>query len=120
MVLAAALGFLIIGELVLALASAPNNFDSNHYHLAKIEHWVANGDVGVYATVQTQQIILVPGAEFLLLQLRLLTGTLLARLAAELGPQVVTSIRISGPSGPSWKHGGFSVRGARGPRDTYG
>jgi predicted nucleic acid-binding Zn ribbon protein len=53
-------------------------------------------------------------------QLRLLTSSLLARLAAELGPDVVTSIRISGPSGPSWKHGGFSVRGARGPRDTYG
>ena len=53
-------------------------------------------------------------------QLRLLSGALLARLVAELGPQVVTSIRVSGPSGPSWKHGGFSVRGARGPRDTYG
>jgi predicted nucleic acid-binding Zn ribbon protein len=53
-------------------------------------------------------------------QLRLLSGTLLARLAAELGPQIVTSLRISGPSGPSWKHGGFSVRGTRGPRDTYG
>jgi hypothetical protein len=68
------LGLLVLAELVLAVASAPNNFDSNHYHLAKIEHWIANGDVGVYATVQTQQIILVPGGEFLLLQLRLLTG----------------------------------------------
>ena len=53
-------------------------------------------------------------------QLRLLSAALLARLVAELGPDVVTSIRISGPAGPSWKHGGFSVRGARGPRDTYG
>jgi predicted nucleic acid-binding Zn ribbon protein len=53
-------------------------------------------------------------------QLRLLSSTLLARLAAELGPDVVHRISISGPTGPSWKHGGFSVRGARGPRDTYG
>lgn len=53
-------------------------------------------------------------------QLRLLSATLLARLVAELGPQVVTKLVISGPVAPSWKHGGFSVRGARGPRDTYG
>lgn len=53
-------------------------------------------------------------------QLRLLASTLLARLATELGPEVVSRITVSGPTGPSWKHGGFSVRGARGPRDTYG
>jgi predicted nucleic acid-binding Zn ribbon protein len=53
-------------------------------------------------------------------QLRLLSGTVLARLVAELGPQVVTRLHITGPVGPTWKHGGFSVRGARGPRDTYG
>lgn len=53
-------------------------------------------------------------------QLRLLASTLLARLVAELGPDVVTKLVIAGPTGPSWKHGGRSVRGARGPRDTYG
>ena len=53
-------------------------------------------------------------------QLRLLASTLLARLAAELGPKVVTKLIITGPVGPSWKHGNWSVRGARGPRDTYG
>ena len=53
-------------------------------------------------------------------QLRLLSAKMLARLAAELGPDVVTGIQFTGPVGPSWKHGGFSVRGARGPRDTYG
>lgn len=52
-------------------------------------------------------------------QLRLLAGSMLARLAAELGPDVVTRIHVSGPMGPSWKHGPRSVRG-RGPRDTYG
>jgi predicted nucleic acid-binding Zn ribbon protein len=53
-------------------------------------------------------------------QLRLLAGTLLARLVAELGPDVVTKLNVIGPVGPSWKHGGYSVRGTRGPRDTYG
>jgi predicted nucleic acid-binding Zn ribbon protein len=53
-------------------------------------------------------------------QLRLLSATMLARLVAELGPQVVTRLVISAPTGPSWRHGRFSVRGARGPRDTYG
>jgi predicted nucleic acid-binding Zn ribbon protein len=53
-------------------------------------------------------------------QLRLLASTLLARLVAELGPDVVTTLRITGPTAPNWKHGKFSVRGARGPRDTYG
>ncbi len=53
-------------------------------------------------------------------QLRRLSGMLLARLVSELGPTVVTKIFITGPTGPSWSHGGWSVRGARGPRDTYG
>ena len=53
-------------------------------------------------------------------QLRLLTATLLARLAEEIGPDIVARIHVSGPVGPSWKHGMRSVRGARGPRDTYG
>jgi predicted nucleic acid-binding Zn ribbon protein len=53
-------------------------------------------------------------------QLRLLSATLLARLVAELGPEVVTKLVITGPTAPSWRHGAFTVRGARGPRDTYG
>jgi predicted nucleic acid-binding Zn ribbon protein len=53
-------------------------------------------------------------------QLRMLGATLLARVAAELGPATVTKIVVTGPSGPSWRHGKYSVRGHRGPRDTYG
>jgi predicted nucleic acid-binding Zn ribbon protein len=50
----------------------------------------------------------------------MLSATLLARIVTEVGPTVVTRLVITGPSGPSWKHGKFAVRGARGPRDTYG
>jgi predicted nucleic acid-binding Zn ribbon protein len=53
-------------------------------------------------------------------QLRLLAGTMLARLVGELGADVVSKLVITGPVAPSWKHGGWSVRGSRGPRDTYG
>jgi predicted nucleic acid-binding Zn ribbon protein len=49
-----------------------------------------------------------------------LQGTVLARIVAELGPDVVTRIVVTGPVTPSWKHGPRSVPGARGPRDTYG
>lgn len=52
-------------------------------------------------------------------QLRLDEASLLARLAAEAGPGVVTRVRIVGPSAPSWARGPRRVRG-RGPRDTYG
>ena len=53
-------------------------------------------------------------------QLRLLAGTLLARIVAEVGGDVVRRIVVTGPSAPSWRHGAWSVRGGRGPRDTYG
>ncbi|SOD71218.1 predicted nucleic acid-binding Zn ribbon protein [Jatrophihabitans sp. GAS493] len=53
-------------------------------------------------------------------QLRMMSSSILKRLVGELGPTVVTKLMITGPVGPSWKHGAWSVRGHRGPRDTYG
>jgi predicted nucleic acid-binding Zn ribbon protein len=52
-------------------------------------------------------------------QLRLLTKKLLGQIAAEVGPNVVTRMRIHGPAAPSWSRGPRRVAG-RGPRDTYG
>lgn len=52
-------------------------------------------------------------------QVRLLTPQILARIAQEVGPDVVQEIRVLGPRGPSWGRGRRSVPG-RGPRDTYG
>ena len=52
-------------------------------------------------------------------QLRLLAPTILGKLRAQVGGDVVTSLRVVGPTAPSWKKGPRSVRG-RGPRDTYG
>jgi predicted nucleic acid-binding Zn ribbon protein len=52
-------------------------------------------------------------------QLRLLAASLLRRIAAEVGHNVVTKLHIHGPAAPSWNRGPRRVRG-RGPRDTYG
>lgn len=52
-------------------------------------------------------------------QLRLLAGSLLQRIAAEVGHNVVRRLHIHGPAAPSWSRGPRRVRG-RGPRDTYG
>ena len=53
-------------------------------------------------------------------QLRLLSRTLTAKLQEQLGPDVVRSLVIRGPSSPDWRHGAWRVSGGRGPRDTYG
>ena len=52
-------------------------------------------------------------------QLRLLAASLLRRIAAEVGHNVVRKLHIHGPAAPSWSRGARRVRG-RGPRDTYG
>ena len=53
-------------------------------------------------------------------QLRLMAPNILAVLRVELGPDVVRRLHVTGPVGPTWKHGPRSVHGGRGPRDTYG
>ena len=53
-------------------------------------------------------------------QLRLLAPQLVAKLNEQLGDGAVLRIEVRGPAAPSWKRGPRSIRGARGPRDTYG
>lgn len=53
-------------------------------------------------------------------QLKLLAPTIVRRLNEELGHGTVSVIEVLGPHLPSWKKGPRSVRGGRGPRDTYG
>lgn len=52
-------------------------------------------------------------------QLRMVQAQILAKIAAAAGDGVVTSLRIVGPKGPTWRKGKYHVSG-RGPRDTYG
>jgi predicted nucleic acid-binding Zn ribbon protein len=53
-------------------------------------------------------------------QLRLLQGTLVKRLNAELGDGTVKRVKVRGPTGPPRQQGAWRARGGRGPRDTYG
>lgn len=52
-------------------------------------------------------------------QLRMVQSQILAKIAVAVGDGVVTSLKIVGPVGPSWRKGPYRVPG-RGPRDTYG
>jgi predicted nucleic acid-binding Zn ribbon protein len=52
-------------------------------------------------------------------QLRMVQQQLLAKIAAAVGDGVVTTLKITGPSAPSWRKGPRHIAG-RGPRDTYG
>ncbi|HKS98997.1 MAG TPA: hypothetical protein VJT31_05640, partial [Rugosimonospora sp.] len=91
----AGVAVLVLAELVVALVSPPNNADSLSYHLARIEHWAQDRSVDFYPTAVHRQIGFSPGAEYLLLQLRLLAGpegfSNLLQWAAALGCAVVVS-----------------------------
>ncbi|MEU6072724.1 hypothetical protein [Micromonospora sp. NPDC047074] len=72
--LAGAVGGMLLIELLVALLAEPNNFDSQTYHLPKVEHWVGQGSLDFWPTAIHRQVTIPPGAEYLLLHLRLFTG----------------------------------------------
>ena len=61
--------------LFIALTTAPNNWDSQTYHLPRIEHWIQDGSLAFYPTSITRQNEMGPLAEILLLQTRILGGS---------------------------------------------
>ena len=65
------------------------------------------------------ELVLVAESSAWATQLRLLTRTLQARLADQVGPGVVHKIVVRGPVQADWRKGPRRVQG-RGPRDTYG
>lgn len=52
-------------------------------------------------------------------QLRMVQAQLIAKIAAVVGDDVVKTLKITGPTAPSWRKGPWHIAG-RGPRDTYG
>ncbi len=73
-VVALTIAGLLLGELILAIVSPPNTYDSQTYHLPKVEHWVQQHDLSFYPVRIHRQATYAPGAEYLLVHLRLLTG----------------------------------------------
>lgn len=65
------------------------------------------------------ELVLVAESSAWATQLRLMTRTLMARLAERAGRGIVTSVVVRGPAQADWRKGPRRVRG-RGPRDTYG
>lgn len=118
-------------------ARDPQSFSAATRDLARSRGWskqVAEGAVlGQWTTVVGDQIadhavptslkdgVLTVSAESTAwaTQLRMVQAQLLAKIAAAVGDGVVTTMKIQGPTAPSWRKGNRSVPG-RGPRDTYG
>lgn len=63
---------LVVGAI--ALISAPTNWDSMTYHLARVEHWAQNRSVAHYPTAIDRQLFQPPWAGFALLHLQVLSG----------------------------------------------
>jgi hypothetical protein len=61
--------------LFIALTAAPNNWDSQTYHLPRIEHWIQDGSLEHYPSGIERQNALAPLAEILILHVRLLSGS---------------------------------------------
>lgn len=53
-------------------------------------------------------------------QLGLLKSTLIKKLQEAAPDVLIEDLVILGPKAPSWRKGLRTIRGARGPRDTYG
>ena len=53
-------------------------------------------------------------------QLRLMQGDLLKTIRQSAPGALVEELAIIGPHAPSWKRGLRTIRGSRGPRDTFG
>src|SRR5215831_2674356 len=61
--------------LFIALTTVPNNWDSQTYHLPRVEHWIQDRSLAFYPTSIMRQNELGPVAEILLLQTRILGGS---------------------------------------------
>ena len=88
------------------------------------EHWreIVGEDVAEHVHVESWndgELVLRADSTAWATQVRLLTASLLERVRAALGPDVVESVQVTGPQAPSWRAGPWVVKG-RGPRDTYG
>jgi hypothetical protein len=65
---------IVLVTLFIALTTAPNNWDSQTYHLPRIEHWIQDRSLEFYPTSIPRQNDYGPLAEILLLQTRVLGG----------------------------------------------
>ena len=89
--LAAAVALGLIYELFLVVATPPNNWDSMHYHLARVAAWHARGHLGYFPTHNPIENAYPPNAELLVLW----TVTFLGRDLLAALPQLLASLATS-------------------------
>ena len=66
---------ILLGTFVTAIFSAPNNYDSMTYHMARVPHWIQQQNLDFHATNNGRQNMYTPFAEYTILHLQLLSGT---------------------------------------------
>lgn len=69
-----AIGAICFIALLVALVSVPNNWDSMTYHLSRVEHWLQNGSLLHFPTVNERQLYSSPFAEILILNFLAVSG----------------------------------------------
>lgn len=65
---------IVIVEAVIALRAPPNTWDCMSYHLSRVAHWISRRSVAFYPTHILRQNHQMPGAEFAILHLQVLSG----------------------------------------------
>ncbi len=69
------MGAFFLATGIIALVAPPNTSDSLAYHLSRVFQWEQNRSLSPFPTSDIRQLLFPPGAEYLLLQVQVLTGT---------------------------------------------
>lgn len=112
-----------LGALVRRLV-ADRGWEATAANASVLSNWA--GIVGAELAARCQPVSLRDGELTLAaestawaMQVNQMRPVLMTRIRSELGPDVVTRIRVHGPTAPTWSAGPRRIAG-RGPRDTYG
>jgi len=73
--LACVAGLILLGTFITAICSAPNNYDSMTYHMARVPHWIQQQNLEFHATNDARQNMFSPFAEYAILHLQVLSGS---------------------------------------------
>ena len=72
--LLAGISFYLVVLFLIAIISPPNNNDSLQYHMARIIHWIQNGNLGYFSVAYLPQLFNPPAAEIFMMHNFLLVG----------------------------------------------
>jgi hypothetical protein len=60
---------------IIAIISAPNNYDSMTYHMSRVTNWIQNNSVSFYPTNEWRQNSFPPLSEYIILNLQILSNS---------------------------------------------